>query len=266
MSQAVVLMIKEDAAIGRALLKERGRIERAVRMVAAAFRRNGRLFYAGAGTSGRLGILDAAECPPTFRIPPDRVQGIIAGGQTAIWRSVEGAEDSPRAGAAAIESRGVNRRDVVVGISASGRTPFVWGALAAAKARGARTILLCFNPRLQFSAANRPDLVIAADVGPEVLTGSTRLKAGTATKIVLNILSTLAMTRLGKVASNLMADLKASNSKLRQRAVRIVQAVTGADAAAALGALVKSKWIVKSACRRLSSSGLKNPQPSARHR
>jgi N-acetylmuramic acid 6-phosphate (MurNAc-6-P) etherase len=138
-----------------------------------------------------------------------------------------------------------------VGIAASGRTPFVWGALHAAKERGARTILLCFNPHLQFSKAIRPDVVIAPDVGPEVLTGSTRLKSGTATKIVLNTLTTLAMVRMGKVVSNLMVDLNASNRKLRERAVRIVQAVTGADAIAAQAALEKCKWIVKSACQRL---------------
>ncbi len=250
-SKSVLLMLKEETGIGRALLKERRKIERAVSLVVAAFRRGGRLFYVGAGTSGRLGILDAAECPPTFRTPPDRVQGIIAGGQTAIWRSVEGAEDSPAAGAAAIKYRGVNRRDVVIGIAASGRTPFVWGALLAAKAGGARTVLLCFNPHLKISKANRPDLVIAPNVGPEVLTGSTRLKAGTATKIVLNTITTLAMVRMGKVLSNLMVDLAASNSKLRERAVRIVQAVTGADAPSAQAALEKSQWVVKSACQRL---------------
>jgi N-acetylmuramic acid 6-phosphate etherase len=179
------------------------------------------------------------------------VQGIIAGGQTAIWRSVEGAEDSLTAGAAAIEYRGVNKRDVVFGIAASGRTPFVWGALLAAKAKGAHTVLLSFNPHLEISKANRPDLVIAPNVGPEVLTGSTRLKAGTATKIVLNTVTTLAMVRMGKVLSNLMVDLAASNEKLRDRAVRIVQAVTGADAVSAKAALEKSQWIVKSACERL---------------
>jgi len=230
---------------------ERRNIRRCVEFIVAAFRRGGRLLYVGAGTSGRLGVLDAAECPPTFRVPTERVQAIIAGGQTALWRSVEGAEDSAHAGATAIANRGVNERDVVVGIAASGRTPFVWGALNKAKACGARTILLCFNPNLQIPKALRPDVVMAPDVGPEVLTGSTRLKAGTATKIVLNMMTTLAMVRMGKVVSNLMVDLNASNRKLRERAVRIVQAVTGADAAAAQAALEKSKWIVKSACQRL---------------
>jgi N-acetylmuramic acid 6-phosphate etherase len=251
LSRAVALMIEEESSIATALRRQRPNIRRAIEMVVAAFRRGGRLFYVGAGTSGRLGVLDAAECPPTFRVPPQRVQGLIAGGHSALSRSVEGAEDNARAGAAAIEFRAVGKRDVVMGIAASGRTPFVWGALAAAKARGARTILLCFNPHLQISKSRRPDLVIAADVGPEVLTGSTRLKAGTATKIILNTITTLAMVRMGKVLSNLMVDLNASNRKLRERAVRIVQAVTGADASAAQAALEKSKWIVKTACHRL---------------
>ncbi len=250
-ARAVTLMIDEESRIGIALRAERRKIQRSVEIVVAAFRRGGRLFYVGAGTSGRLGVLDAAECPPTFRVPPERVQGIIAGGQEALWRSIEGAEDSSQGGAAAIAYRGVNGRDVVVGIAASGRTPFVWGALNAAKKLGARTILLCFNPNLKIAKAIRPDVVIAPDVGPEVLTGSTRLKSGTATKIVLNTLTTLAMVRMGKVVSNLMVDLNASNRKLRERAVRIVQAVTGADAIAAQAALEKCKWIVKSACQRL---------------
>jgi N-acetylmuramic acid 6-phosphate etherase len=250
-SRAVALMIDEESKIGKALEKERSQIRRCVEMVVATFRRGGTLFYVGAGTSGRLGVLDATECPPTFRLSPERVQGIIAGGQPALWRSVEGAEDSAHAGAEAIKYRGVNERDVVMGIAASGRTPFVWGALNAAKKCGARTILLCFNPHLEIPKAIRPDVVIAPDVGPEVLTGSTRLKSGTATKIVLNTVTTVAMVRMGKVLSNLMIDLNASNSKLRERAVRIVQAVTGADAAAAQAALEQSKWIVKSACQRL---------------
>jgi N-acetylmuramic acid 6-phosphate etherase len=251
LSQAVTLMIDEESRIGKALRKEQRNIRLCIEIVVAAFRRGGRLFYVGAGTSGRLGVLDASECPPTFRFPPERVQGIIAGGQTALWRSVEGAEDSAQAGAAAIQYRGVNERDVVIGIAASGRTPFVWGALNAARKHGARTVLLCFNPKLVISKALRPDAVIALDVGPEVLTGSTRLKAGTATKIVLNMVTTLAMVRMGKVLSNLMIDLNASNRKLRERAVRIVQAVTGADTTAAQAALEQSKWIVKNACQRL---------------
>lgn len=261
LSKAVALMIREEARIGPALLRLRQKIARAVRMVVACFQRGGRLFYVGAGTSGRLGILDASECPPTFRVPPEQVQGIIAGGQRAVWSSVEGAEDSSSAGADAIKYRGITRRDLVVGIAASGRTPFVWGALAAAKARGTATVLLCFNPHLQIPRVDRPDLVLAADVGPELLTGSTRLKAGSATKTILNILTTLAMTRMGKVVSNLMVDLNPSNAKLRDRAVRIVQDITGADAPAAQAALEKSRWIVMSACRRLRPRSRRRRQP-----
>jgi N-acetylmuramic acid 6-phosphate etherase len=262
LAKAVALMIQEESAAGAAIFKERRKIGRAVGMIARSLGHGGRLFYAGAGTSGRLGVLDASECPPTFRLPPDRVQGIIAGGRTAIWQSVEGAEDDAAAGAAALAHRGVKRNDVVVGIAAGGRTPFVWGALGEAKKRGARTILLCCNPRLAIPAAQRPDLVVAPDTGPEVLTGSTRLKAGTATKIILNIFTTLAMVRLGKVTGNLMVDLDPSNEKLRGRAIRIVQTLTGADAPAARAALEKAKWIVKRACQRLKQArGLRHSVP-----
>jgi N-acetylmuramic acid 6-phosphate etherase len=251
LARAVALMIQEESAVGDAIFKERRKIERAVEIIAHALGHGGRLFYTGAGTSGRLGVLDASECPPTFRLPPDRVQGIIAGGRTALWKSVEGAEDDAAAGAAALAHRGLNQRDVVVGIAANGRTPFVWGALGAARQRGARAILLCCNPRLEIPAAQRPELVIAPDTGPEVLTGSTRLKAGTATKVILNIFTTLAMVRLGKVRGNLMVDLDPSNEKLRARAVRIVQTLTGARAAAARAALENTNWIVHRACQKL---------------
>jgi N-acetylmuramic acid 6-phosphate etherase len=261
--KAVKLMIDEESKVGAALAKQGRQIVRAIEMIVASFQRGGRLFYVGAGTSGRLGILDAVECPPTFHASSGKVQGIIAGGQAAICSSVEGAEDDWPAGAAAIANRQVFQLDVVVGITASGRTPFVWGALDAAKRRQARTILLCFNPYLQIPPDRQPDLVIAADVGPEVLTGSTRLKAGTATKIVLNILTTLSMVRMGKVISNLMVDLNASNAKLRGRAVRIVQALTGANAAAAQSALEKSKWIVKTACQQI---GRKSHPPTINKR
>jgi N-acetylmuramic acid 6-phosphate etherase len=250
--KAVALMIREEAVVGAAIFRERRKIERAVAMIARALGRGGRLFYAGAGTSGRLGILDAAECPPTFRTRPEMVQGIIAGGQAAIWKSVEGAEDDGGAGASAVAHRGVRRGDVAVGIAASGRTPFVRGALGAAKKIGARTILLCFDPHLEIPAAERPDLVIAPDTGPELLTGSTRLKAGTATKVILNIFTTLAMARLGKVTGNLMVDVKASNEKLRGRAVRMVQTLSGAEAEAARAALEKCGWKVREACRKLA--------------
>ncbi len=251
LSKAIELMLGEEAKIHRALLAERKKIERGIRLIVQAFRQGGRLFYVGAGTSGRLGVLDASECPPTFRTPPEQVQGIIAGGQQALWRSVEGAEDDAQAGARALEFRGLASRDVVVGIAASGRTPFVWGALMEAKRRRAKTILLSFNPHWKIPSAQRPALVIAPNVGPEILAGSTRLKAGTATKLVLNLLTTLSMVKLGKVISNLMADLNASNTKLRDRAVRIVGQLAQCDGATARQALEQSGWIVPTAWQRL---------------
>jgi N-acetylmuramic acid 6-phosphate etherase len=250
--EAVGLMLREDAGIARKLFPERHRIARVVEAVARAFRRGGRLFYVGAGTSGRLGVLDASECPPTFGTSPDLVQGIIAGGQKALWQSVEGGEDDAEAGARAMEFRGVARRDVVAGIAASGTTPFVWGALRAAKRRGATTVLVCFNPFLKIPRTLRPAIVIAPNLGPELLTGSTRLKAGTATKQLLNMFTTLAMVRIGKVRSNLMIDLNPANVKLRDRAVRIVQELTGAEYRAAQAALERSRWDVKKAVGRPS--------------
>jgi N-acetylmuramic acid 6-phosphate etherase len=248
---AITLMLAEDAGIPKKLLAERGRIQRVIEAVVRAFRRGGRLFYVGAGTSGRLGVLDASECPPTFRTSPELVQGIIAGGQEALWQSGEGAEDDADAGGRAIEFRGITRRDVVVGIAASGTTPFVWGALREAKRRGATTVLLCFNPFLKIPRALRPSIVIAPNLGPELLTGSTRLKAGTATKQLLNMVTTLAMVRIGKVRSNLMIDVNPANVKLRDRAVRIVQELTRADYRTAEEALERSGWVVKKAVVRL---------------
>jgi N-acetylmuramic acid 6-phosphate etherase len=181
------------------------------------------------------------------------VQGIIAGGQRALWEAVEGAEDDPEQGARAIQFRNVASRDIVAGIAASGRTPFVWGALGEARRRGATTILLCFNPFLKIPEADKPDLIIAPNVGPELLTGSTRLKAGTATKLVLNIFTTLAMVGLGKIQENLMIDVKASNSKLRDRAVRILQELTGVDYDRAYRVLERSRWQIRLARERLQS-------------
>lgn len=250
-SAAVELMLREEGRVPRALFAQRKLLARAVELVARAFRRGGRLFYIGAGTSGRLGVLDASECPPTFCVPPQMVQGIIAGGARALRHAVEGAEDDAAGGAREIKQHQIARRDMVVGIAASGTTRYVWGALVEAKKRGAATMLLCFNPHLSIPRDIRPTLVLAPNLGPEVLTGSTRLKAGTATKLVLNLLTTLAMVRLGKVASNLMVDVKASNAKLRARAVRIVCELTQATAAEAEEALQKSHWVIRAACRRL---------------
>ena len=248
---SVKLMLSEDARLPRALLKEIDEIEAAVRLVSRSLKIGGRLFYVGAGTSGRLGVLDASECPPTFQTPPEMVQGIIAGGQHALWQAVEGAEDDPEAGSRAIQFRRVTGKDVVVGITASGRTPFVWGALAEAKKQRASTVLVCFNPDFKIPREFRPAVTIAPNIGAEVLTGSTRLKSGTATKLILNMLTTLSMVRLGKVMSNLMIDVKASNVKLRDRAARIVSELTGCDYEEATQALQKSKWQIKEACRRL---------------
>ena len=248
---AIRMMLREDEKLPAALLAERDKIEKGVRLIVRSFKAGGRLFYVGAGTSGRLGILDASECPPTFRTDPELVQGIIAGGQTAIWQAVEGAEDDPEAGARAIEFRGIHWRDTVVGIAASGRTPFVWGALREARRRGAATILLCFNPNLVVPLADKPTLLIAPRIGPEILTGSTRLKSGTATKLILNIFTTLAMVRMGKVLGNLMIDVKATNVKLRDRAVRIVRELTGVDYAKAEAVLKRTDWKIKEACARL---------------
>jgi N-acetylmuramic acid 6-phosphate etherase len=251
LGKAIELMLSEDARIPMKLLAERSQIERVVRIIVRSFRRGGRLFYVGAGTSGRLGVLDASECPPTFQTPLEQVQGIIAGGNTALRRSVEGAEDDADAGARVIASRKVSARDVVMGIAASGTTPFVWGALGEAKQRGASTVLLCFNPFLKIARGMRPDVVLAPNLGPELLTGSTRLKAGTATKLLLNLCSTLAMVRLGKVRSNLMIDLNPSNVKLRKRAVRIVRELGQVDDATAAAALERSGWVVQKALERL---------------
>ncbi|MCL4177415.1 MAG: N-acetylmuramic acid 6-phosphate etherase [Verrucomicrobia bacterium] len=253
LDQAIQLVLKEDRLIPPALLRERANLERAITWIVRALKQGGRLFYVGAGTSGRLGVLDASECPPTFRTSPELVQGIMAGGYRALWESIEGAEDDAQAGAEAARLRGVTGRDVVVGIAASGRTPFVWGAIWQARQAGAKTVLLCFNPHLEAPRGNRPDLIIAPDVGPELLTGSTRLKSGTATKLILNLFTTLTMVRLGKVVSNLMVDLNPSNAKLRDRAIRIVRQLTGGSEPEARAALEQAGWVVK---RALSLRGL----------
>lgn len=249
--RAVQLMLSEDETIPGAIRKQQRCVARLIDWVTKAFSSHGRLFYVGAGTSGRLGVLDASECPPTFRAPPDLVQGIMAGGQIALWQSVEGAEDDLEAGARAVQFRGIGPRDVVVGIAASGKTPFVWGALWQSRQVHAKTALLCFNPALQIKKKHRPDLLIVPDLGPEILTGSTRLKCGTATKLILNMVTTLAMVRAGKVVSNLMIDLHPTNEKLRDRAVRIVGILTGAGTEKARKVLEKEGWLVKEAVSKL---------------
>ncbi|MGB0579585.1 MAG: N-acetylmuramic acid 6-phosphate etherase [Limisphaerales bacterium] len=249
-ADAIDLMLGEDRRLPVAIAKEKNGIEKVIRAITKAFKNGGRLFYVGAGTSGRLGILDASECPPTFRVDPEMVQGIIAGGANAVFTAVEGAEDSPSQGAEAVKFRGVGKQDVVVGIAASGRTPFVHGALDQAKELGAFTSLLCFNPQMK-KTRTAARITIAPDIGPEVLTGSTRLKSGTATKLILNMFTTLAMVRIGKVIGNRMVDLNPSNTKLRDRATRIVQELTDRPAEGARAALEQHGWNVRAAVNAL---------------
>ena len=221
----VDLMNAEDRGVADAVATQRDVIARTISVVEAAFRAGRRLLYIGAGTSGRLGVLDASECPPTFGTDPAMVVGLIAGGDRALRTPIEGAEDDPAGGAAAMVDNAVTAGDVVVGIAASGTTPFVRGALAYARLQGATTVLLaCSEPPAAMRAV--ADIVILPVVGPESLTGSTRLKAGTATKLVCNMITTGAMIRVGKCYGNLMVDLRATNSKLTDRAERIVMEVT----------------------------------------
>src|SRR5687767_3907159 len=219
--EIVALMNAEDRTVADAVASQREAIAHAITLVEGVFRGGGRLFYIGAGTSGRLGILDASECPPTFSTDPEMVQGIIAGGPPAVFRSQEGAEDLPENGAAAIDERGVTDKDCLVGIAASGTTPFVRGALSRAEQLGARTMVVACTP-LTPDVTRLVDVSIVAITGPEVVTGSTRLKAGTATKMILNMITTGAMIRLGKTWGNLMVDLQATNLKLKDRSERIL--------------------------------------------
>jgi N-acetylmuramic acid 6-phosphate etherase len=251
------LFVDEEKAVGEALRRTLVDLARAIEIVSAALRKGGRLFYVGAGSSGRIGVLDASEIPPTFGASPELVQGIIAGGATALSRGVEGAEDEESAGALAMDERGVKDADVVVGITASGRTPFVLGGLKRAKSLGAKTILLTCNPPVVAGVAPAAagtaastvatDLAIHLAVGPEILTGSTRLKAGTATKVALNLISTGAMILLGKVRGNLMIDLHASSTKLRDRATRLVAELLQCDYESARRQLETHGWNLRAA-------------------
>ena len=222
--EIVNLINAEDTLVAPAVAKENKHIAAAVEMILKSFKRGGRLFYVGAGTSGRLGVLDASECPPTFGVSPKMVQGIIAGGKRALVRAIEGAEDYPNDGADAVKKNKIRAKDVVVGIAACGMTPFVRGALKQAQKIGAGTIFITCAPEAvkQIPA----EIIINPAIGPEVITGSTRMKAGTATKLVLNTLTTTAMIKLGKVYGNLMVDLNATNKKLRDRSLRIVMEMT----------------------------------------
>jgi N-acetylmuramic acid 6-phosphate etherase len=243
--QIVDLINAEDSLVPAAVARQNKQIAAAIDLIVARFKKGGRLFYVGAGTSGRLGVLDASECPPTFGVPPSLVQGIIAGGRRALVRSAEGAEDYPEDGAAAIEKKHVRARDIVVGLAACGMTPFVLGALKQARRIGAATIFVTCAPE---AVAHIPaEIIINPVVGPEVVTGSTRMKAGTATKLVLNTLTTGAMIRLGKVYGNLMVDLKATNEKLRDRSVRIVMEMTNLSRQRAQKLLDRAEGKVKAA-------------------
>lgn len=242
----VDLINSEDRKVAEAVHAERESIARALELAEAAFRAGGRLVYVGAGTSGRLGVLDAAEMPPTFGTDPSMVQGVIAGGYEALVRAQEGAEDHPEDGAAAMDELDVGPADFVLGIATSGTTPYVHGAVDRALVRGARTgFLMCTPPPDEL--VERLDVVIAPLVGPEIITGSTRMKAGTATKLVLNTLTTGAMVRLGKVWGNLMVDLQVTCAKLEDRGERILESMLGIERAAAASLLERAGGHVKTA-------------------
>ncbi len=241
----------EDRRAVAAVEPELPYVAEAVDRIVAAFHKGGRLISAGAGTSGRLGILDASECPPTFGVPAEMVQGLIAGGAPAVFRAQEGAEDHESTGAADVEAAHVGPDDVLCGIAASRRTPYVAGALKAARAAGATTLLVTCNPRSQYEAdpvlPGIVDVAMCADVGPEVVMGSTRMKSGTATKLILNMLSTASMIRLGKVYENMMVDLQLTNRKLEERARRVLMLATDVDYDTAGAALDAAGGHVKTA-------------------
>lgn len=243
--ELVDLINSEDRSVPEAVARARDDVVRAVDIVVERFRRGGRLIYVGAGTSGRLGVLDAAECPPTFGTDPEMVQGVIAGGAGALVMAMEGAEDLAADGAAAVRDRGVGVDDVVVGIATSGVTPYVLGAIDEARNAGAATVFLCCVPDSPTPAA--ADVTISPLVGPEVVTGSTRMKAGTATKLVLNAITTSAMILLGKTYENLMVDLTSTCDKLRDRACRILTETTGVDYEGAADVIGRAGGSVKAA-------------------
>jgi N-acetylmuramic acid 6-phosphate etherase len=243
--EIIELMISEDRKMLAAVQKEKARIATGADLIAAALRKNGRIIFVGAGTSGRLGVLESAEMPPTFRTDPTAVQAIMAGGKNAILRAKEGVEDNYEEGARAVNRLDPTKKDVVIGVSASGMTQFVRGALTRARKAGARIIFVTCDPGTELQTF--VDLTIAPGVGPEVIAGSTRLKAGTATKLVLNMLTTTAMIRMGKTYGNLMVDVLTTSEKLKDRARRIVNIVTGLEYDEADKLLKKAQWNVKAA-------------------
>ncbi|MEE2658059.1 MAG: N-acetylmuramic acid 6-phosphate etherase [Candidatus Latescibacterota bacterium] len=239
----VRMLNREDAEVAGAVELVLPELARAVDAVVGAFESGGRLLYLGAGTSGRLGILDASECPPTYGVSPEMVQGLIAGGERAVFRAVEGAEDDPQGAVAALEERGLSSDDIVMGIAASGVTPWVLGGLHHARKQGCATILFSCSPSA--AQSTEVDIRIVPEVGPEAVTGSTRMKAGTATKFVLNTLTTAAMIRLGKTYGNLMVDLQSTNNKLRDRSLRILSTLAEIDATTAKARLQATSWNLK---------------------
>ena len=245
-SDILKIINDEDKLVPLAVEQELPYIEEAVELIVKAFKNGGRLFYFGAGTSGRLGVVDASECPPTYGTNPEMVQGFIAGGKEAMFVSQEGAEDHEENGANDVLKANVTSRDVVCGIAASKRTPYVIGAVKKAKEIGATTLYLTCNPRSKFDI-KEVDVAICPYVGPEVIMGSTRMKSGTAQKLVLNMLTTASMIRLGKVYENMMIDLQMTNKKLVERAKRIVMTITGIDYDTATSYLVNANWHVKTA-------------------
>ncbi len=242
-AEALRIINAEDRKVAEAVEREIPKITQAVETIVARLENGGRLFYIGAGTSGRLGVLDASECPPTYSVPPEMVQGIIAGGERALTRSSEAKEDDAALGVRDLETRGFTGADVLVGIAASGRTPYVLGAIAHARALGAATIGISCTPDSELSRA--AEIAIEPQPGPEVVTGSTRMKAGTATKLVLNMLSTASMIRLGHVFGNLMVNVQPTNVKLRERAIRIVADASGMSRERAAEFLDSSNGTVK---------------------
>ncbi len=252
-SEILTIINNEDKKIATAVEKEIPFIAEAVNLVVQGFVNGGRLIYVGAGTSGRVGVVDASECPPTFGVSFDMVQGLIAGGEGAMFRAVEGAEDNPENGARDIDLKKVGSNDIVCGIAASMRTPYVIGAVKRAKELGAKTLYVTTNPRKNLELpeyshlAKSLDVAICAEVGPEVIMGSTRMKSGTAQKLILNMITTTAMIRLGKIYENMMIDLQMTNKKLVERAKRIVMTITGVNYDEAEKYLTEAKGHVKTA-------------------
>jgi N-acetylmuramic acid 6-phosphate etherase len=249
----LTIINNDDKLVALAVETQIPYIAQAVELVVKGFLNGGRLLYFGAGTSGRVGVVDASECPPTYGVPFEMVQGMIAGGEGAMFRAVEGAEDKPEGGAADVDKKDVGPNDVVCGIAASMRTPYVIGAVKRAKERGAKTLYVTTNPRSNLALpeykhlADALDVAICAVVGPEIIMGSTRMKSGTAQKLILNMITTTAMIRLGKVYENMMIDLQMTNKKLVERAKKIVMTITGVDYTTAEHALFDAKGHVKTA-------------------